>query len=140
VDLTTLLEDELAPYRSEGQSNIEPGGPPVSLTSRQAVVLGMAFHELATNAAKYGALSVPTGIVELKWEVRSADGGHQLHLRWAETGGPPVQRPTRTGFGLRLISEGLAHELDGAAQIDFESAGVRCTIDVPLALAAEEPK
>ena len=92
----------------------------------------MAFHELATNAAKYGALSVPNGRVEVTWEQRSDKTGSRLHLLWVESGGPPVLGPSRKGFGTRLITDGLAYELDGEVTLEFGATGVRCAVDVPL--------
>lgn len=89
----------------------------------------MAFHELAANAAKYGALSNDMGQVGLSWEV--LPDGKRLSLSWRETGGPEVERPRRKGFGSRLISQGLAHELDADVRLDYEPTGVICTINMP---------
>jgi two-component sensor histidine kinase len=84
----------------------------------------LALHELATNAAKYGALTRPAGRVELRWEVQ----GGQLHLSWRETGGPPVVAPSRRGFGSRLLADVLASDLDGQSRLEFAPDGVRCWI------------
>jgi two-component sensor histidine kinase len=88
----------------------------------------MALHELCTNAVKYGALSVEAGQVDIGWSV--ADG--RFSFRWQETGGPPVARAVRKGFGSRLIERGMAAELDGEVRVDYEPAGVICAIDSPL--------
>jgi two-component sensor histidine kinase len=92
----------------------------------------LALHELVTNAVKYGALSGLTGRVEVEWAMRCADQGRRLRFVWTERDGPIVQRPTRKGFGSRLIENGLARELDGAVQLEFRPTGVECIIDFPL--------
>ena len=135
VDLTTLLEDELAPYRSESHANIALSGPAVSLSSRQAVVLGMAFHELATNAAKYGALSAPAGKVDVAW--RDQDG--LLVVDWTEAGGPAVEAPKRAGFGRLLLERALAADLRGSVALGFRPSGVVCQISLPLEQRGQQP-
>jgi two-component sensor histidine kinase len=107
-------------------------GPEVRLRPKVAVALGMALHELATNAAKYGAFSNGTGQVRLAWEIANAPLPAVLRLRWSETGGPPVTKPRRQGFGSRLIARGLAHELNGDVQLRYDPSGVVCTMDLPL--------
>ena len=113
-------------------------GPDVRLWPKAALALGLAFHELATNAAKYGALSVPTGHVEVAWHIEvPADGGtRRLPLRWSEIGRPPGAPPARRGFGSRLVERGIAHELTGRVGLAVEEAGLHCTIEVPLDGAA----
>lgn len=115
----------------EGERRIDVSGPHIQLNSRTAVTLAMALHELHTNALKYGALSVPTGSVELAWTVQN---GPQptFTMTWHETGGPPVCAPDRRGFGSRLIERALALELRGTARLDFKPDGLVCTIDAPL--------
>jgi two-component sensor histidine kinase len=95
-----------------------------------ALPLAMALHELATNAAKYGALSNDAGRVEIGWSVE--DGGRRLALSWAERGGPAVAPPQRSGFGTRLIQHGLARELAGEVALAYDPAGVTCRIEAPL--------
>jgi two-component sensor histidine kinase len=107
------------------------------LTPKMALALGMAFHELATNAAKFGAFSVPTGRVDIAWSEQPGEAGSRLHLTWVESGGPAVSEPVHKGFGTRLIAEGLAYELDGDVQVDYHPQGIRCTVDVPIAPVAE---
>ena len=102
-------------------------GDAVRCRPKQALALGMAFHELATNAAKYGALSNGTGHVEIAWTVE----GGRLRLCWQELGGPPVQPPSRAGFGSRLIERGMARELDGTVSIDYPPHGVTCAVEMP---------
>jgi two-component system, chemotaxis family, CheB/CheR fusion protein len=130
--LGDVIEAELAPYQSAGHERWMTRGPNISLTPKMALALGMAFHELATNAAKYGALSVPAGHIEVRWRRVEAASGHRLHLSWVESGGPVVVTPQRKGFGSRLISDGLAFELDGDVVVEYDAAGIRCTVDAPL--------
>jgi two-component sensor histidine kinase len=93
----------------------------------------MAIHELATNAAKYGALSAAGGQVRVEWQV----GAGTLRLRWRESGGPAVAPPARTGFGTRLIRASLERELAGEVRLDFSAGGLACLIAVPLAARTE---
>ncbi|HET8726840.1 MAG TPA: sensor histidine kinase [Alphaproteobacteria bacterium] len=99
-----------------------------------AVALSMALHELATNAAKYGALSVPSGHLDVSWRADGAPGNRRLHLRWIETGGPRVQKPVQRGFGSKLLERIIADQLDGELHFAFEPDGVRCEMTVPLGL------
>ncbi|MBX9698937.1 MAG: PAS domain S-box protein [Acetobacteraceae bacterium] len=121
ADLAELVRVALAPWLGEGR--IALAGPAVSLHPRQALALSMALHELATNALKYGGLSVPAGRVSIAWRVQ--DG---VELRWEESGGPPVQPPTRQGFGSRVLNRALAAELGGAIDLRFAPSGVTCAI------------
>jgi two-component sensor histidine kinase len=86
------------------------------------------MHELATNAAKYGALSTENGVVDITWEI----DGEQLKLTWTESGGPPVTPPTRKGFGRLLIERVLASDLDGTVTLDFAGEGLKCVITLPM--------
>ncbi|MFK5595658.1 sensor histidine kinase [Methylobacterium sp. HMF5984] len=132
ASLTEVLENELSPYRT-GPDHITLHGPEVSLPPRHVLALGMTVHELATNAAKYGALSAPGGRVRVEWSVTTGESGMlRLRLAWRESGGPPVAAPRRAGFGTRLIAGGVRRELDGEIDLDFEAGGVRCRLDVPL--------
>ena len=128
VSLETVLLDEFAPYRHEDGANFRAAGPLTMLSAKHALTLGMAMHELATNAAKYGALSTENGVVDVRWEI---DGG-QLRIAWIESGGPPVTPPKRNGFGRLLIERVLASDLEGDVRMDFAGDGLRCTITVPL--------
>jgi two-component sensor histidine kinase len=91
----------------------------------------MALHELATNAAKYGALSGEAGGVILSWHIRPGEAAN-LDLEWREHGGPPVTPPKRRGFGSRLLTQGVRSELNGAAEMDFVPSGLVCRISAPL--------
>jgi two-component sensor histidine kinase len=107
-------------------------GPPAWLAPNWALTLALTFHELATNAAKYGALSGEHGTVALSWEIVEADGGPRLRVHWEEHGGAPVQPPARTGFGTQLIRRSLSAETGGTVTIDYASKGVVCVMETPL--------
>jgi two-component sensor histidine kinase len=107
-------------------------GPQVDLAPAEALALGLVFHELATNAAKYGALS-QHGCVEVEWTVANGPEGRRLSLDWTERDGPPVLRPARPGFGSRLIERSLKGALKGSATLDYAPAGLRCHIEMGLA-------
>ena len=93
----------------------------------------MTLHELVTNAAKYGALSVPDGEIRVTWSLTTGEGGgRRLRLEWTEAGGPSVSPPSRKGFGTRLIGASVERELDGTVDLDFPADGLRCSVDVPL--------
>lgn len=111
-------------------------GENVRIPPKATLALGIAFHELATNAVKYGAFSGETGCVRVAWTIEQGDDGNRLILRWSEEGGPPVTPPTKKGFGSRVIERGLAFELGGNTHIDYRKDGVVCTIDVPAPQAA----
>ncbi|CAO3425178.1 hypothetical protein [Azospirillum doebereinerae] len=97
------------------------------------LTLGLAIHELATNAAKHGALSTGTGQVTVRWALQDpAEPSQSLHLEWRESDGPAVAPPRRRGFGSRLIERGVIDELEGEVRLDFASTGLCCTIDIPL--------
>jgi two-component sensor histidine kinase len=98
-----------------------------------ALALAMALQELATNAVKYGALANATGEIRITWEVEPALPKPRVHLRWDESGGPPVRPPSRRGFGSRLIERSLSQDLNGIARIEFRPTGIVCTVDAPLA-------
>lgn len=112
---------------------ISISGPDTDIPAKSALALSLALHELATNATKYGAWSRPGGIVSIEWTVEPhEDDSECLKLVWRERGGPIVAPPARRGFGSRLIQRGLASELDGKVEIQFEPTGVVCRIEAPL--------
>ena len=123
-----VVETALGLYRAPGAERFAVSGAEVRLSPKTALALAMALHELATNAAKYGALSNEAGRVEVHWEI---DGG-RFRMRWTERGGPPVSPPARRGFGSRLVERGLAAELGGMVRLVYEPEGVVCTIEAPL--------
>lgn len=125
-----VVRRALRPWREDERPRFQVAGPAVHLDAKKALALGMAFHELATNAAKYGAFSTPTGTVNVSWTLAPDDEG--LLLRWEERGGPPVTPPERRGFGLRLIEYGLAREISGEVELDFSPDGLVCTWEMKL--------
>jgi two-component sensor histidine kinase len=129
AQLRALVEGALAPYQRE---QVEVDGPDALLEPKAAQVFSMVLHELATNAAKYGALSRRSGRLTVAWELESRAGARQLSLYWAEQGGPAVAEPQRSGFGSKLIRQAVAYELDGEAQLEYRPEGLRCTLVVPL--------
>jgi two-component sensor histidine kinase len=126
------LAGALQPFAGERADAVEVEGPPVELDARQALSVSLVLHELATNAAKYGALSAPEGRVRLSWQIEQADKGRCVHLWWQELGGPPVSAPQSTGFGTQLIRRAFGFELDGTADLAFEPEGIRLEASFPL--------
>lgn len=131
VDLRQLLVEELKPYHEGKDPPVFSGGD-VFLPSRAALVFAMAFHELATNAAKYGALSGRGGFIKVSWRVAKVEGAALLRLDWTERGGPKTEKPTREGFGLSFVKRSVAYELHGSAELTFKPAGLQCRIEVPM--------
>jgi two-component sensor histidine kinase len=127
-DLAEVIARVLQPYQLNNPARIRMFGPSVPLSPRLAVVLSMIVHEIATNAAKYGALSNETGTVTLDWEILSEEAVPKLRLIWTESGGPPVVTPVQRGFGSRLIERSARDQLGGEATVDFLPRGVVCTI------------
>jgi light-regulated signal transduction histidine kinase (bacteriophytochrome) len=132
VAIKSLLLDELEPY-VRGPAPFQIVGPDLVLTSKSALALSLAIHELATNAAKYGALSRAGGHVDIRWALNEAGG---IDLSWTESGGPPVKPPARRGFGSTLIEQALAMETDGLATLDYRPDGVVCRVALPAASLA----
>jgi PAS domain S-box-containing protein len=128
-----LLATVLAPLSGPDSSRCVASGPDLRLSPRVVLSLSMALHKLCTNAAKYGALSNDTGQVQVHWSLSGTNGNARLRLRWQEAGGPPVEPPRRKGFGSRLITRGIAHELSADVRLEFPATGVVCEIDAPLA-------
>jgi PAS domain S-box-containing protein len=127
ADLVRLVDEELAPYRTGDAQKIAAIGPNVSLEPRTAQTLALALHELSTNAAKYGALSVMSGRVQLIWDLQP----DSLVLRWMESGGPAVAPPASPGFGIRVISASVDRQLEGEALFEWKPQGLHCTLTVP---------
>jgi two-component sensor histidine kinase len=125
-----LVDGALAPYAGKDGTRIHATGPDIRLAPRSALTVAMALHELATNAAKYGALSSDRGQVHIDWtSANGADG--PFRLIWREVGGPPVAARGRTGFGSRLIESGT-DQIGGSATLEFNPSGVVCTLECPL--------
>jgi two-component sensor histidine kinase len=127
--LGDVISNELAPYLQDSERHVDMSGPEVRLAPNDAMSLGLAIHELATNAAKYGALSTHEGQIVIEWQMLSPE---LVEVRWRETGGPPVSPPSRRGFGRDLIEKVVAHELQSQVDLRFNPGGVECTLKVPV--------
>jgi PAS domain S-box-containing protein len=135
--LAEVAERALRPFLGQVSERVRIEGPEVWLHPGAALNLALVFHELATNAVKYGALSVEAGRVALTWTFD--EGEERLRMVWQESGGPPVSEPVRKGFGSRLIERGLRGELQGQAVVSFEPAGLICLMEARLPGRAEAP-
>jgi two-component sensor histidine kinase len=129
AELHSLVTQELSPYCQDGETRARIDGPNLLLEPSTAQTIAVTLHELATNAAKYGALSVPNGHVQIQWS-RAADG--RLVLRWTETGGPPAKPPTRKGFGTQVIERMIGGQLKGEMRFDWRAEGLACEIALPV--------
>jgi two-component sensor histidine kinase len=130
ADLRNIVEKALSPFMAPGRE-FDVDGPDIRLLPKSALAVAMAVHELATNAAKYGALSNGSGRISVHWTIAELDEPH-LQIIWTEAGGPKVAAPSSKGFGSRLIERGLAGQLGGEAVIDYRETGVVCRIMAPL--------
>lgn len=127
--LDELLDLELSPY---GAARYRLDGPLVKLSAQEALTFALVTHELATNAAKYGALSTPDGCVRVTWSVEGEAASRRLIVDWIEEGGPAVVAPTRQGFGSRLIERSIRHDMHGETTMAFHPEGLRCRIALRL--------
>ena len=130
VPLVELVDAQLE-FLEQRRTQVERSGPDLVIQARAAESVSMALHELATNAEKYGALSVPGGRVTIGWAVEPDEQGGQFRLTWTESGGPPVTPPTRRGFGRRIIEDVPARKLRGTVDCRFDPAGFRFTLTCP---------
>ena len=131
--LHDVVSDALQPFgvTTSHANRIVIRGGNIRFPPKAALALGVAFNELATNAAKYGALSNMTGSMLVEWKTVTAPEGKRIILRWAEKDGPPVRPPAHHGFGSTMIERGLALELDGKIELDYKPGGVVCTMNFP---------
>jgi two-component system CheB/CheR fusion protein len=129
ADLHTLVMQELSPYNQDAETRARIDGPNLLLEPNTAQTIAVTLHELATNAAKYGALLVPNGRVHVAWS-REAEG--PLVLYWTETGGPPAEPPARKGFGTRVMAALIQGQLKGEIRFDWRAEGLTCEISVPM--------
>jgi two-component sensor histidine kinase len=134
VPLTDIAMGELKPYAITRRERFIIEGPSVLLEPKAALAFGMVFHELATNAAKYGALSTEEGCVQILWSLQEND--QRLVVQWIEEGGPSVQNPTRQGFGTSMISQEINYGLNGHVDIKYDENGFHARIEVPSAVCA----
>lgn len=130
AELRAIVEQELTPHGPDGR-RFEIEGPSLVLAPKPALSLGLLLHELATNAAKYGALSVPEGRVHVRWRLLGSGQETELQIEWRESGGPPVTAPTRKGFGTLLVERAIGYELGSEASIEFPVDGVVCRLTMP---------
>ncbi|EJW12228.1 Chemotaxis protein methyltransferase CheR [Rhodovulum sp. PH10] len=132
IDLKSLIESAVAPYLKAADGRIELRGDAIRLGAQSSLTLAMIFHELASNAAKYGALSNEAGRLSVSWSVSNGYRPPTLVLHWTESDGPPVAKPAHLGFGSRLVQQGVSRQLRGMATLDYDPSGLRCTMDIPL--------
>lgn len=130
VDLRDLLLEELAAYNIDTSSRVRLTGPRVPVRADAGQPLAMAFHELAINAAKYGAFAEPSGMLDVIWELQQS--GTLLEIEWKETRRPPVKSPGQQGFGSKLIRSVVERQLQGAVSCSWEPDGLRCKISLPM--------
>ena len=128
ADLHEIVARAIEPFAEDGSERFSIRGPELRLKPKGALALAMALQELATNAAKYGALSSSAGQVQIRWTLERG----LMHFCWTERGGPPVAPPLRRGFGSRLIERTLAQDLNGEVAVSFEREGVVCAVAAPL--------
>ncbi|MDM6802362.1 HWE histidine kinase domain-containing protein, partial [Escherichia coli] len=133
---TVLLEDilaaELSPFDDKATGRIRLNGPEVELRPDLALSVGMVIHEMATNAAKYGALAQSSGRLQVRWSVREAHGGKNLVLIWREMGGPPVSEPRHRGFGTKLIERMIGNSDGAGFAFDFKPTGLEFSLTLPI--------
>jgi two-component sensor histidine kinase len=134
-----VIDTALIPYRT-GEGRFTVSGPLLVVKSRQALGLSLAIHELATNALKYGALTVASGRVSITWTCEDQDGAPKFVFVWQEFGGPMASKPSRVGFGSRLISRVLEDDFGGAVDVSYDSAGLVCRLTAPLENLATSSK
>jgi len=138
ASMRELVHSQLGHYIDRVGSQIELTGEPLQVQPDAAQHIGMAMHELATNAAKYGALSVPGGKVDISWRLsRTPNDTPVCNLSWAESGGPPVERPSRRGFGRVVIERTVARALHGEVRIEYAPSGLRWTLEFPWSLTTD---
>lgn len=129
AELRSMVAQELSPYCGADDPRCRIEGPGMLLEPNAAQAIAVSLHELATNAAKYGPLSVPDGTLQVNWS-RALDG--RMVLRWVEAGGPPVTPPTRQGFGMRVMEAMIRDQLGGELRLDWRQGGLLCEITLPV--------
>ncbi|MBV8191000.1 MAG: response regulator [Alphaproteobacteria bacterium] len=133
--LRKIVEEEMAPYQASHRQRVITRGPDVVLLPATAQAMALALHELATNAAKYGALSTESGTLSVAWRA----GPQSLVLEWLETGGPPASEPARLGFGLTIVRSSIEAQFRGGVRYDWRPEGLRCTLSIPVAQIVPMP-
>jgi two-component system CheB/CheR fusion protein len=132
VNLEYLVAEELMAYNAREGEQVHISGPPIRLQPKPAETFALAIHELATNAVKYGALSQPSGRIEVIWHIAESGSPPELVFEWRERGGPPVSPPQQKGFGTEMLERTLAFEFKANTSLQFNPSGVQCTIAIPL--------
>ena len=127
-NLREILRQELSPQGAIEGENLEQEGPDILLSPRQAQALSMAFHELATNAIKHGALSVPAGRIRISWDRGDCGRQNEVRLRWREFGVEIKQRPVRRGYGTEFLEKSIPHMLDGTFTRQVHPDGIECLL------------
>ncbi len=137
VELRALVRSQLAHFQDSLDSRITIDGPPLAIAAQAGQSIGMAIHELATNAAKYGALSAPEGCIAVDWSI---DPGGTFEMTWTERGGPPVAKPAKRGFGTRVITQMLELGLEGTVDLDYRDSGLRWRLRCAARVIADARK
>jgi two-component sensor histidine kinase len=137
ADLDAIARQVARPYAAQADDAREDArfhvkGPAAALSPRAATAMALALHELATNAAKYGALSTPQGRVALTWRFQGDGPARRLQMTWRESDGPAVRPPTKLGFGTRLIERGLTSALQATVSVDYAPGGLVMNLDAPM--------
>jgi two-component sensor histidine kinase len=128
ADLRSIATEELSAYSQGREAGIQISGPTILLEPGAAQAIAVVLHELTTNAAKYGALSIPGGRIQVEW---SHEGNGSIVLRWTETGGPPVEPAKKQGFGMRVIENMIKNQLKGDLRFDWRAEGLSCKLTLP---------
>jgi PAS domain S-box-containing protein len=131
ADIAQIIQSQLAFILDEPARRVQLDGQPCIVAPRVAQALGLAIYELASNAVKYGALSVPAGRVQVKWDIQGADGQREFKLTWQELGGPPTISPRRKGFGSTIIENMIARSVLGAATLTYAPTGLIWELTAP---------
>ncbi|GGX56386.1 hypothetical protein GCM10011309_01430 [Litorimonas cladophorae] len=138
MTMDRLARSHMQPYTSGKSGRVIFKGPELALNAKSAQSIGMALHELATNAVKYGALSIPEGRVEITWGIEKEDG-EEFVVEWVEKNGPPVESPLRKGFGDRVIRQMASSSVSGRVTLDYDPSGVCWSLRAPLENVSERP-
>lgn len=132
TELGALVDHAVEAYQVDRLQVVATGGEPIPLTPAQSLGLSLVLHELATNAAKYGALSNHEGHVRISWRKEEDQGKASVRLCWEERGGPQITPAAEKGFGSRLIEQATTFQLNGSMELDYATAGLTCCIVFPL--------
>jgi PAS domain S-box-containing protein len=132
VDLHTIVAKAVEPYSELSSDMVRIRGEQIKVGAQASLTLAMIFHELANNAAKFGALSSEQGKLAVSWAVASDVSQPTLVIDWEESGGPLVNAPERLGFGSRLLQQGITRQFKGSARLDYDPSGLRCRMEIPL--------